>query len=75
MTGVHLRVGQLRQVVPASLAFYFALVARDTVCEGARLEQEIVPGAAALRGLRGGVGGRGAGVPLPGVRRRRTSRC
>lgn len=40
---VHLRVGALRQVVPASLAFYFDLVARDTVCEGAALEQELVP--------------------------------
>lgn len=40
---VHLRVGALRQVVPRSLAFYFDLVARDTVCEGAALEQELVP--------------------------------
>ena len=29
--------------MPASLAFYFELVARGTVCEGARLEQELVP--------------------------------
>jgi hydrogenase nickel incorporation protein HypA/HybF len=41
---VKLRVGALRQVVPESLEFYFDLVARDTVCEGARLEQEFVPG-------------------------------
>jgi hydrogenase nickel incorporation protein HypA/HybF len=40
---VSLRVGQLRQVVPDSLEFYFELVARDTVCEGARLEQELIP--------------------------------
>ncbi|MDO8210310.1 hydrogenase maturation nickel metallochaperone HypA [Conexibacter sp. CPCC 206217] len=39
---VHLRVGALRQVVPGSLAFYFGLVARETVCEGATLEQELV---------------------------------
>jgi hydrogenase nickel incorporation protein HypA/HybF len=39
---VHLRVGQLRQVVPESLAFYFEIVARDTVCAGARLEQELI---------------------------------
>jgi hydrogenase nickel incorporation protein HypA/HybF len=39
---VNLRVGQLRQVVPDSLAFYFEFVARDTVCEGARLEQEVI---------------------------------
>jgi hydrogenase nickel incorporation protein HypA/HybF len=43
VTAVYLRVGHLRQVVPASLAFYFEHVARGTVCEGARLEQELVP--------------------------------
>ncbi|MDW5593869.1 hydrogenase maturation nickel metallochaperone HypA [Conexibacter stalactiti] len=40
---VYLRVGALRQVVPESLAFWFGLLARETVCEGARLEQELVP--------------------------------
>jgi hydrogenase nickel incorporation protein HypA/HybF len=45
VTAVEVRLGQLRQVVPSSLAFYFGLVARDTVCEGARLDQEVVPGA------------------------------
>jgi hydrogenase nickel incorporation protein HypA/HybF len=39
---VSLRVGQLRQVVPETLDFYFEFVARGTLCEGARLEQEIV---------------------------------
>ena len=38
VTVVSLRVGRLRQVVPGSLLFYFEIVARDTVCEGARLE-------------------------------------
>jgi hydrogenase nickel incorporation protein HypA/HybF len=47
VTAVEVRLGRLRQVVPSSLAFYFGLVARDTVCEGARLDQEVV--AAALR--------------------------
>ena len=47
VTSVRVRLGRLRQVVPSSLAFYFDLVARDTVCDGARLEQEVVP--AALR--------------------------
>ena len=42
-----MRIGALRQVVPDSLAFYFGIVARDTVCEGARLELELV--AALLR--------------------------
>ena len=40
---VSLRVGALRQVVPDTLDFYFEFVARGTVCEGARLEQELVP--------------------------------
>ncbi len=39
---VSLRVGCLRQVIPDSLDFYFEFVARGTVCEGARLEQEVV---------------------------------
>jgi hydrogenase nickel incorporation protein HypA/HybF len=42
VTVVNLRVGGLRQVVPDTLAFYFELVARGTVCEAARLEQELV---------------------------------
>ena len=43
VTSVQLRVGHLRQVVPESLAFYFEHVARGTPCEGARLEQQVVP--------------------------------
>jgi hydrogenase nickel incorporation protein HypA/HybF len=39
---VSLRVGSLRQVVPGTLGFYFEFAARGTVCEGARLEQELV---------------------------------
>jgi hydrogenase nickel incorporation protein HypA/HybF len=35
---VAMRVGRLRQVVPESLLFYWEIVARDTVCEGAQLE-------------------------------------
>ena len=41
VTRVDVQVGALRQVVPDSLAFYFAIVARDTACEGARLELEL----------------------------------
>ena len=40
---VSVRTGFLRQVVPDALEFAFGIVARETVCEGARLEQEIVP--------------------------------
>jgi hydrogenase nickel incorporation protein HypA/HybF len=43
VTVVSLRVGRLRQVVPDTLDFYFGFVAQGTVCEGARLEQELVP--------------------------------
>jgi hydrogenase nickel incorporation protein HypA/HybF len=39
---VSLRVGRLRQVIPETLDFYFEFVARGTLCEGARLEQEVV---------------------------------
>jgi hydrogenase nickel incorporation protein HypA/HybF len=42
VTVVSLRVGRLRQVVPDTLDFYFGFVAQGTVCEGARLEQEVV---------------------------------
>jgi hydrogenase nickel incorporation protein HypA/HybF len=38
VTLVNVRVGRLRQIVPHSLEFYFEIVARDTVCEGAELE-------------------------------------
>jgi hydrogenase nickel incorporation protein HypA/HybF len=42
VTAVQLRVGALRQVVPDSLELYFEIVSRDTPCEGARLELELV---------------------------------
>jgi hydrogenase nickel incorporation protein HypA/HybF len=42
VTAVNLRVGRLRQVIPETLDFYFEFVARDTLCDGARLEQEVV---------------------------------
>jgi hydrogenase nickel incorporation protein HypA/HybF len=40
---VSMRVGALRQVVPDTLEFYFDFVSKGTVCEGARLEQELIP--------------------------------
>src|SRR3954465_13696648 len=39
---VSMRIGALRQVVPDTLEFYFGFVSKGTVCEGARLEQELV---------------------------------
>jgi hydrogenase nickel incorporation protein HypA/HybF len=42
VTSVQMRIGTMRQVVPESLDFYFGICSRDTVCEGAELEQEIL---------------------------------
>jgi len=42
VTSVQMRVGTLRQVVPESLDFYFGICSRDSLCEGAELEQEII---------------------------------
>ena len=42
VTTVDLKLGKLRQVVPASLSFYFEIVARDTLCEGASLDLELI---------------------------------
>ena len=70
VTAVYLTVGHLRQVVPASLEFYFEHVARGTVCDGARLEMEVVPAR-----LRCGCGHEWGlerdRLPLLGLRRRR----
>lgn len=43
VTKVELRVGHLRQVVPAALSFSFELVAQGTPVEGAELVQDSVP--------------------------------
>ena len=40
---VSMRIGALRQVVPDTLEFYFDFVSKGTGCEGARLEQELIP--------------------------------
>jgi hydrogenase nickel incorporation protein HypA/HybF len=39
---INLRIGRLRQVVPETLQFYFGFVSRETVCQGARLELEVI---------------------------------
>jgi hydrogenase nickel incorporation protein HypA/HybF len=49
VTVVELRVGKLRQVIPETLEFYFGFVARDTVCEGARLVQQVIDARLACR--------------------------
>jgi hydrogenase nickel incorporation protein HypA/HybF len=43
VVSVELRVGRLRQVVPGSLCFAFALIAQGTPIEGAELAIEEVP--------------------------------
>jgi hydrogenase nickel incorporation protein HypA/HybF len=43
VTAVRVRVGRMRQVVPDSLQFCFGMVARESLCEGARLELEVIP--------------------------------
>lgn len=47
---ITLRLGALRQVVPESLELYLEIVGRGTVCEGARLELELVAGRLACCG-------------------------
>ena len=39
---VTLTIGALRQVVADSLAFYFEIVSRGRLCEGATLEQNVI---------------------------------
>lgn len=46
---VELKVGRLRQVVPASLTFSFELIAQGTSAEGAELAIRSVPAAALCR--------------------------
>jgi hydrogenase nickel incorporation protein HypA/HybF len=43
VTVVTVRFGRLRQVVPDALEFAFGIVTRETLCEGARLDWEVVP--------------------------------
>jgi hydrogenase nickel incorporation protein HypA/HybF len=39
---VQMRIGRLRQVVPDSLRFYFGVVGKDTLSDGAELELEMI---------------------------------
>jgi hydrogenase nickel incorporation protein HypA/HybF len=43
VVGVEVSIGALRQVVPSSLAFNFEVLARGSDCDGATLEQRLVP--------------------------------
>ncbi len=46
VTAVEMTIGALRQVVPDSLDFYWGIVARDTLCEGAELRHTMIAGRA-----------------------------
>jgi hydrogenase nickel incorporation protein HypA/HybF len=63
VTLVELRVGKLRQVIPDTLDFYFEFVARGTVCEGARLEQEVIEARLRCKGC-----GHGWEIEIPAFR-------
>jgi hydrogenase nickel incorporation protein HypA/HybF len=39
---VQMRVGRMRQVVPDSLRFYFGVVSKETLSDGAELELELI---------------------------------
>ncbi len=47
---VHVRVGQLRQVVPSALEFSFELCAHGTRVDGAALVLEVIPAGVRCRG-------------------------
>jgi len=62
VTRVEVRVGHLRQVVPAALEFAFELVAQGTVLAGAELALEDVPARGRCRAC--GAESRLSGFPL-----------
>lgn len=43
VTVISMQIGTMRQVMPDSLDLYVDMVGRGTVCEGARLDLEIIP--------------------------------
>lgn len=62
VTHVHVKVGRLRQVVPAALGFSFELCTHGTAVEGAALELEEVPIGVTCRSC--GAGSQPATFPL-----------
>ena len=71
---VTMTVGALRQVVPDSLDFYFEIVSRDTVCDGAELRQTLVDGRARCDDCAHEWELDLPAVPVPGVRGERARR-
>lgn len=49
VAAIHVRIGQLRQIVPDTLVYCWGLVAADTPLAGSKLELETVPARIACR--------------------------
>jgi hydrogenase nickel incorporation protein HypA/HybF len=62
---INVRVGQLRQVVPDTLAYCWELVSADTFLDGSRLAIERVPARLHCRGCGSEADRRPAGLYLP----------
>ena len=43
VTGLHIVMGELTKLVDESIQFYWDIIAKDTIAEGARLHFRIVP--------------------------------
>jgi hydrogenase nickel incorporation protein HypA/HybF len=52
VTRIHIRVGQLRQIVPDTLAYNWQLVVAETPLDGSVLEIEHIPGRLTCRDCR-----------------------
>lgn len=50
ITDIYLVLGQLSSIVDDSIQFYWAMIAKDTIAEGARLHFERVPASIKCRG-------------------------
>ena len=68
---VSLRVGRCARSSPTRSSSTSGSWRADTVCEGARLEQEVVEARLRCDAMRARMADRDTGLPLPGVRRQR----
>jgi len=44
VTDINIHIGQLSSIVDDSVQFYWDIIAKDTICEGARLNFSRIPG-------------------------------